>query len=158
MNSKGALGIRYSIYWTIAVIVLTIVTFALALMISNYTSQLTKQPVELRSMMIAERFGNIEECFAYTNPDSIKIKENSIDLNKFKQENMDDCYKSDSRRGHKTFNFRLQLIGQNQEIITNNYFHADVTELTLFKKVSVWDGTQFINDKMAIYVQEKIGS
>ena len=157
MDKNAQFDIRYSIYWVIIIVVITLTIFAIALLLSGYIGQLTKQPAGVQSSLLALRFGMIPECFAYQFPDGT-AKEQSIDLSHFTSEQMARCYTTPQERGYKTFNFRLKLLRQNKEVISNNYYFEYTDTLTLFREVNVWDGRAFVPDTLMIYVQERIGT
>ncbi len=157
MNTQGQFDIRYSIYWVVILGIATITVFAIALLLSGYIAQLTKQPAPLQSSLIASRFGTMPECFAYQYADGT-VKQQSIDIFHFTNEQMARCYTTPQEKGYKTFNFRVKLLKHDKEIASNNYFYQDADDLTLFRDVDIWNGTAFISDTMAIYVQERIGS
>ncbi len=158
MNHKAQFDLaRKSIYWLIAGVIITAVVFSFAVVIAQYKNNLTKIPPELDAELIALRFVNLPECFAYFDSETNSLHSGVIDLAKFSPEQMLKCYRTDAQTGIKTLNFRLKLKGLNQEVVTNNYFNKD--DFTLFKEVLVKSSSEssdLVPDQLIIYVQEKI--
>ena len=149
---------RKMIYWMIAGVVIAVVVLAFTFMIGGYRNKLTQIPPELRAELLALRFTNNAECFAVHDENTGAVMTNTIDLSRFNQEIMDKCYRTEEEKGLKTFNFRLRLKNEGQEVITNNYFHKDdftLTKEVLVKKEGQGKG-KFVQDQLVVYVQEKI--
>jgi hypothetical protein len=150
MNKKGQFEVaKTSLFWVVIVFVLTIVIIAFALIINNFHKRVVDVPAELQVEMIALRFANVPECFAYSVNDI--VQPGVIDLDKFTDEQMLKCYRTENKN---TFNFRLVLQNSGKQVMSNNYFNKD--DFTIFKQVLIRDGSELKSDKMAIYVQEKI--
>lgn len=158
MNHKAQFDLaRKTIYWMIAGVIITAVVFSFAVVIAQYKNNLTKIPPELDAELIALRFTNLPECFAYLDSETNSLHPGVIDLAKFTNEQMLKCYRTDAQTGIKTLNFRMRLKGLNQEVATNNYFNQD--DFTLFKEVLVKSSSEssdLVPDLLIIYVQEKI--
>lgn len=154
-NKKGQFELRKVIYWTIAGFVITMLVLTFSFTIAGYKNKLVHVPPKLSSTFIALRFTNVQECFA-VEEEGIVIP-GSIDSDKFTKERLNQCYATEEKKGFKTFNFRLQLESTSEELITNNYFHHDKDDLTLFKEVLVKRHDYLEKDRLIIYVQEKIG-
>ena len=155
MNRKAQFDIaRKSVYWMMAGFVIVMVVMAFAIIIANYRNQLTHVPLELKSELVAMRFTNIPECFAYTDPISKRVYPGVIELSKFTKEQLFDCYHTEEEQGYKDLNFRLWLKNKGASISTNNYYNKD--DLTLIKSVMVKDGENYTKDQLFIFVQENI--
>lgn len=163
LNSRGQFDVaRKSIYWTIAGIVITIVILAFAIIMSQYQNNSLQVPPQLRAELISLRFVNTPECFTYQDPVSGRIFPGVIDLNKFTQEGMDLCYRTEKEKGFNDYNFGLQLAGFNpideegkeSMLRTNNFFNK--VDFTLYKDVFVRVGEELVPSQMTIYVQTKI--
>ena len=147
---------RKTIYWMLAGVVITMVILGFAIMIGNYRNQLTHTPKEVVAEMIALRFANIPECFAYSDPVNGRVYPGVIDINKFTKEQMNKCYFTEEKEGYKDYNFGLSLKNQGKEVITNNYFNKD--DFTIIKAVLVvTENGTWVDDTLYVYVQEKIG-
>ena len=133
----------------IAGVVITMVVLAFAYTIADYRNALTRVPPQLRAEMISLRF--TDSCFAWVDEQNI-IHPGILDANKFTEENLNKCYRTEQEKGFKAFNFRLNVAGK--ELVTNNYFHQD--DFTLHKEVLIKTQTGITKDVMVIYVQEKI--
>lgn len=155
MNRKAQFDVaRKTIYWMIIGFVITIIVVGVALIFSSYRSKLTQIPAEIPAQLIALRFTSIPECFALVGPDVTIENIGIVDLRKFTEQQLDECYHTEEKKGFKTYNFRLKLENTGTEIITNNYFHQD--DFELHQEVIVYDGGTLRKDNLLIYVQTKI--
>lgn len=147
---------RKTIYWMIAGLIISMLVLAFALILGNYTGKLTSVPKELQAELISQRFGNVPECFAEQDNLTQKVFPGMLDLSKFSEERMAQCYATDKEKGIKQFNFRLKLAKAGKEVSTNNYYHKD--DFTIYKEVLVRNEKgEVAKDQLMIYVQEKIG-
>jgi hypothetical protein len=154
MNKKAQFDTaRKTIYWMIAGLIISIVVIAFAMVIGTYKNKLTQIPSEVKAEFITLRFVNTPGCFAYNI--SQRVLPGTIDLDKFNEETLYNCYRTGDAEGIKTFNFRLQLESTGQEIMTDKYFHMD--DFTIFKEVLVKKQNGLSKDRLIIYVQERIG-
>ena len=136
---------------------ITVVVFAFAMIIGSYKGSLTNVPANLRSELISLRFANVPECFAYQDNASNVVFPGIIDLKKFNEATLKECYSTEGTGGIKVFNFRLKLQQQGTEILTDKYYNLDQADLTIYKEVLVKNGNNLEKDQLAIYVQERIG-
>mgnify|MGYP001580043723 CR=1 FL=1 len=149
------------IYWMIAGVVITIVVILFALLLSNYQGKLTEVPPELRAELISLRFVNAPECFTYQDPATGRVFSGVIDLDKFSQERLDQCYRTEREKGFKDYNFALELEGftsivdgEKKLLMSNNFFNK--VDFTLYKGVLVRSGGKLEASRMIIQVQTKI--
>ena len=147
---------KKSFYWIIGSILIGIAIGTVVFLFSGYKNQLQAVPPQLPAEFISLRFTNIPECFAYVDKNTRQVRTGTIDLSKFNQETLNACYRTDSEKGIKTFNFRLSLKNTARELTTNKYYNHDRDDLTMEKDVFVFDGGKFQRDILTIYVQEKI--
>ncbi len=152
---------RKQIYWMIAGIVIIIVVFAFAMIISSYMGALTGIPAGFKAELISLRFLNTPECFTYQDPVTGRVFPGVIDFEKFTSARLDQCYRTESKTGYNELNFALQLEGYEtlkdgspQLLMTNNYFNQ--VDFTLYKNVFVRVNNELVPTRMVIYVQEKI--
>ncbi len=156
MDKKGQFSYaRKAIFWTVILVVITMIILFFAFMVANYKNSLADVPPKLRAELISLRFTNIPECFAFQ--ESGKTMPNVIDLEKFNEEQMNKCYRTAGSEGIKTINFRLTLVESGEEIITDKYFHHDKPGFIINKEVLVWKNGELVKDLLRIFVQEKIG-
>ena len=158
LNKKAQFDVaRKTIYWMLAGIMITVVVFAFAMIIGSYKGSLTNVPANLRSELISLRFANVPECFAYQDNASNVVFPGIIDLKKFNEATLKECYSTEGTGGIKVFNFRLKIQQQGTEILTDKYYNLDQADLTIYKEVLVKNGNNLEKDQLAIYVQERIG-
>lgn len=152
---------RKQIYWMIAGVMITITTIAFAFLMSDYQQKLVEIPEELRAELISLRFVNTPECFTYQDPVTGRIFPGVIDVNKFTQERLDKCYRTEKEKGFQEYNFALELEGyapvvdgEKRLLLTNNFFNK--VDFTLYKKVYVRVGNSLEPTRMAVHVQTRI--
>ena len=101
---------RKQIYWGIAAFMVVVAAMMLMfVLLPQYKASLVEIPPELRAELISLRFVNTPECFTYQDPASGRIFAGVIDLQKFTQERMDKCYRTEPEKGFQDFNFALEL-------------------------------------------------
>lgn len=158
MNKKGQFSAaRKAVFWTVILVIITMIVLFFFFIIANYKNRLTEVPAELQAELIALRFANIPECFAYET--SGKVLHNVVDLDKFTNERMNKCYSTVEIGSFKTFNFKLRLLESGEEIITDKYYHNDRPDFTINKEVLLKksNGEPLKKDLLKIFIQEKIG-
>jgi len=153
---------RKQIYWGIAAFMVVVATLLLVfVLLPQYQRSLVEVPAELRADLISLRFVNTPECFTYQDPATGRIFAGVIDLQKFTQERMDQCYRTEPEKGFKDFNFALELEGytpviegQKKLLRSNNYFNK--VDFTLYKQVLVRSGDRAEQTRLIVYVQTRI--
>ncbi|MFC1686846.1 hypothetical protein ACFL0E_00630 [Nanoarchaeota archaeon] len=155
MNNKAQFELRKSLYWMVIGIVVTIVVFVFAFILASHQNRLTKIPSELKSELLSLRFVNNPDCFTYQDSVTKRVFPGIIDLTKFTDDDLLNCYKTETKEENKDYNFRLKLKVQNKEIKTNNYRNVNTYVLT--KEVLVKIGEDLKKDTLEIFVQEKVG-
>ena len=157
MNNKGQFDVaRKSISWMIMGSILTMAVLVLAIVLSIYQSTIFSVPGELQASIISQRFVNTPECFTYQDPVTGRIYPGTIDIQKFTQERMNDCYRTESDEGYEEMNFGIFLEGfEGEEVLRSNNFFNNV-DYTLYETVLVLSGEELVPTRLVIYVQEKI--
>lgn len=153
---------RKQLYWGIAAFMVVVATLILMfVLLPQYQNSLVEVPEELRAELISLRFVNTPECFTYQDPATGRIFAGVIDLQKFTQEWMDTCYRTEKDSGIKDFNFALELEGYTPVIdgnkkllMSNNYFNK--VDFTMYKQVLVRNGDRFEPTRLVIHVQTRV--
>lgn len=143
-----------TIYWMIAAFVIGLIIVAFAFILAGHNSKLNNVPIELRGKLIALRFVNSPDCFAYQDKETGRVLTGVLDKSKFTVGQLNECYSTDPADGFKEFNFRLKLASSEESINTNNYFNVD--KFTIRQKVLVKDGEVLTSDELLIFVQDKV--
>jgi len=150
-----------TIYWMIASVMIAVILLAFSLILVKYKNNLTYVSPKLEASLIAMRFTNIPECFAYEDPETDRVYPGIIDLSKFNPEQMEKCYKTSSA---KEINFKLRLENKGIEVITDKYYNnpaqnnigAAQGPFLLPLKVMVKDYNTVSEDTLHFEVQLKI--
>ena len=104
-------------------------------------------PEGLEPFIISERFANT--CFAREDAITGRIYPDTIDISRFKKENLDECYyfseEFSKKHGKVKMNaYRLKLnygSGNDAELTTSNWYPKKKFKVLKTKQVLVWDGT-----------------
>lgn len=155
LNKRGQLNTATkSLFWPLAIFIITIFILALVILLSTYRNQLTHTPEELRAELIIQRFINIPECFAYQDKNSGRVLLGVIDIDKFIKEQLGKCYLTNEKEGIKDYNFKFVLESEKAELLTSNFFNN--VDFTVYKNVVIKKDDLMVKDKLLIYVQVKI--
>lgn len=158
MNRKGQfVEAEKTIFWTMIMFFVTLIILIFSFTLIGYKSKLTVVPPELQAELIALRLANVPECFAYQDEVTGRVYSGIIDLNKFNDRQLNRCYRTAERGEFRAFNFRLKLLSNQEQLLTDNYFHLDSDQFTIFKEVLVKDGSHLKKDELIIFVQEGRG-
>lgn len=159
LNKKGdfSIGSKWP-FWIAFTFIIALLFVGFGCTTAIYKNKLVSVPAELRVELLTLRFTNNPDCFAYVDEVSGRVLSGVVDIRKFTEENLNNCYRTDQKKGIKDFNFRLRLEQGGEEIITNKYFYHDKDELTILKEVLVKKDNHFTKDNLIIFVQEKIGT
>jgi hypothetical protein len=153
LNKKGVSAFDLAgktIYWTIAVVILTAIIFAYMGILATYSHNLISTPEDLKAEMIIQRFTS--SCFVYQDPHTERFYPNTIDMTKFTQDEMNKCYSTDKKEGFKEINFKLKLDGE--ELISNKFYQR--RDFTIKKLVNIRKNNKITQSVLTIDVQEKI--
>lgn len=145
---------RKSIYWMIAGFVIAMLMIAFVIIIVGYQERLTAVPAEMKAQFITLRFVTNPDCFAYQDAVTGRVFPYTIDLSKFTQERMEECYRPDIENGFNTLNFKVTIDDGGKSLRTNNYYHVDQSRAGY--AVMIWDGKQFVRGSVSIDVQESV--
>jgi len=153
---------RKQLYWGIATFMVLVATLIMMFAIlPRYQQSLVQVPQELQAELISLRFVNTPECFTYQDQATGRIFAGVIDLQKFTQERMDKCYRTEPEKGFKDFNFALELEGytptldgKKKLLMSNNFFNQ--VDFTLYKPVLVRNGERLESTRLIVHVQTRI--
>lgn len=144
---------RKSIYWMIASFIIAVLMIAFVIIIIGYQGRLLAVPGEMKAQFITLRFVTNPDCFAYEDAHG-RVFPYSIDLSKFTQEQMENCYRPDLEKGFNTLNFKVTIDDGGKSLRTNNYYNVD--QFSLGYAVMIWDGKEFTRGSVSIDVQESV--
>jgi len=151
MLKKGQFDVaRKTIYWMLAGVVIAVVLLAFVLILADYKYDLTYISPNLKASMISLRFTNIPECFAYQDEETGRVYPGIIDLSKFTEEQMENCYKTNSV---SQINFKLKLQNKGLEVLTNNYRNNPAPNILTPVNILVKDGEEISGDILEYGVQ-----
>ena len=124
--------------------------------LSKETINTAKIPPGLEEYIFIQRFLSSQDCFAYQDKETLRIYPGIIDLEKFKQERLEDkeenkCYKIE--KGTNAPNFRL-IIG-NKKIQTTNDFESIKKKNTIKKSILIFKEGKFENAGLEIQYETK---
>ncbi|MBT6762247.1 hypothetical protein HOA92_04355 [archaeon] len=142
------------LYYMMASFIIVILIFGFASILTGWQNQVSEFPDELKGEIIALRFSQSVDCFAYSDPVSGKVYPGVIDLEKFKDSRMDTCYFT-GVDGQDFFQFELSLPEYKKTVETDNNYR-NLIDHTIEKQILVYDEGKFVPTKLFIYVQTRI--
>ena len=142
------------LYYMMASIILVMIIFGFASIVSNWQIQAAHYPDEIKAEAIAMRFTQNPDCFAFEQEKSGKVYSGIIDLSKFNQKRMDECYFT-GENGKEHFQFELYLEEYDKKVLSDHKY-VNIIDNTIKKKVLVYDEGKLIPSTLFIYVQEKV--
>lgn len=148
---KGSILANNIILWTFGFI---IVALAISLMTSliQYKGSVISWPQEVQSQLVSLKFTNNPSCFAFFDNFTQKSISNSVDLNKFNDENLVGCYDTGKLKGVRSINYKFVLVGHGVDTSTSNY--ANDPRLQYEKEVLVFREGEFVGrDILQMQVQ-----
>lgn len=156
MTELGAFDIaRKTLYWGIAGFMLSILVLGLVILLLTYNSQLTKIPPKLEVKILSSRFLYSQKCFAYQDPVTDRIYPRLIDLTRFTNKTIAECYISDTT---KDFQFQLKLknLDTNKEYIIHTSEWYNVPAFTFIEPVLIKQNNTISNGQLLVFVQKPI--
>jgi len=148
MPEEGFPTGQKTLFFIIAILVITGVIFFFFVSIFDYEEQIVHIPDEVIADIVSLRFTNIEECLAYQDPVTLRVYPGVIDLARFNDNTMLECYPP---IGQKTMNFGLKLKGSGLQINTANYRQGP--SFTIFRRVLIKEENKFTEDTLSIFVE-----
>ena len=157
MNRKanGFIIASKTLYFGISIFILAALALGLVILILSHRSAITVTPPELESFLLASRFVNSPQCFAYQDPFTTRVYPGLINMDRFKSEIIKDCYISATT---KDFQFQLKLKNldtKKEEIIhTEEWFN--IPSFTIIESVQIKQDGKISNGQLLIFVQKPI--
>ncbi|HLD89054.1 MAG TPA: hypothetical protein VI894_02505 [Candidatus Nanoarchaeia archaeon] len=124
-KSQGIFDVaRKSIFWVIVAFVLAVMFIVFFFITAKYNLVPFEKSQEIQKIIYIERFEN--SCFAYQD-DIGRVYSETIDWDKFTQQNMDSCYPASK----ENFAFELTLkIGNDEKMVRSKNFVSARSQLT----------------------------
>ena len=145
---------RKQMYFMIIGFVMTVILFGAFFMMNKYKNDLTKYPDELESSLIYSMFVNNPHCFAYQDSTTNRTYPYSVDLSKFNEQRIHDCYPLNREKGFERYNFKVIIEGRDIELKTNNFFNR--VFFTKYYDVLIYDNGEKTKDRLILLVQKEI--
>jgi len=144
-----------TIYLGISAILLSILVLGLVLLLWNYRGELTKTPPLLESMISSARFTDSPKCLAYQDPATERAYPKLIDLARFKNEIIAECYSSDTTKDYQ-FQLKLKNLDKNTEYTIQTAEWYNVPAFTTIEPVLIKQEDGIYNGQLLIIVQKPI--
>lgn len=129
-KAEADISARKVIFYMVFGIMMTIVFLFIVLVVPSKSSEIAEIPEGREDFILIERFFSSPSCFAFQDKETFRIVPNSIDLEKFNQQNMNSCYESIGKtKAYKlTLNFedKVTLQTQNWEGFLKDSFSRNV--------------------------------
>ncbi|MEW5896785.1 MAG: hypothetical protein AB1668_03785 [Nanoarchaeota archaeon] len=151
-ENRKAQVLMESVFMLVAMIVFVGLFLWLGFVFVTYSNKATAVPAQLQAELVSLRFTNNPHCFAYVDENTGRVYSDIIDLKKFNEDNMNNCYKTGDLQGLYSFNFRLNLTASRKGVVSDKYRYHD--DFSLLKEVLVKEEGKLKKDQMVIYVQK----
>ena len=156
-NKKAQSGIIMRKTWYILIISVLLAVLFLYLTWSffKYDTHLTRISPQIESTILSSRFINSPNCFAYQDPITERVYPGLIDLDRFNNKIIQECYYSNTT---KHYQFQLKLTDlkskDTQTIQTKEWYN--VPSFTLTQPVQIKKQNEVLNGQLLIFVQKPI--
>jgi len=141
-------------YFIVALFFLTIVFLVFGFTIQGMASSFAQHSDETETSVLLSRFLNSPECFAYFDEETGRAYMGVIDLNKFNEENLMNCYPIDDY-DFRSFKFSLESDDLNlkiKPIETKNFGSKRTT--TISWPIVIYKKGKFYRGKLLIATQK----
>lgn len=141
---------RKVIFYTIFGFVAVIAFILLVWMVPSYKSELGTIPPNLENHLLIQRFLNSPFCFTYQDEDTNRFYPGVIDLTRFNQDNLDECYNAENTEVKA---FRLTLDYNNEKITINTNNWGGFLKKTQTEHVFVYDEGEIQRAELLVEIQ-----
>ena len=146
-DESGSKAIFYIIFGVVAAILFLIASW----MIPNYKSYIGIIPTGLENYLLSERFFDSHYCFAFQEEDTNRVHLDTIDLSKFTQDNLDECYNAADTQV-KAYRLTLNYNDEKISISTKNW--EGFLQEARTKHISVYNQGEIQRAEILIEVQD----
>jgi len=150
-RGEGDISARKIIFYIIFGFFLTLTILTIVFIVPKKNAEIAQIPIGLENYLLTQRFLNSPICFAYQDEVTGHIKQKVIDIKKFTQDNLRNCY--DARNDDiRAYRFVLEYKNKNIELRTDNFrgYPGEYTTETVF----VIDSNNLIQSKLLIETHE----
>lgn len=150
-KGSGFLLGKKPIYFIIVAFFLFIVFILFSYLILSNISSTTTFPENVETTVFINRFLNSPECFAYQDEETGRTYTSIIDLDKFNNEHLNECYSADE---DSPIAFMLDLKGSDSQegVLTSNWRAKKINRMSQY--VIIYDKGNFYSETLLIAVQE----
>jgi len=154
MNRKAQFDIaRKTLYWGISGFILSILIVGLVILITTFKASAIEFNPKLEATVISQRFINNPGCFAYQDPLTERVHPRLMDIDRFTQDTLDNCYQSNTTRDYQ-FQLTIRNLETNQEITIQTQEWFNVPSFTLVEPVTIKQGNA--DAQLIMKVQRRI--
>jgi len=150
-KGSGFLLGKKPIYFIIVAFFLFIVFILFSYLILGNISSTITFPENIETTVLINRFLNSPECFAYQDEETGRIYTGIIDLDKFSNENLNECYSADEY-SPRAFMMDLNNDDYQKSVLTSNWKTKKINRISQY--VIIYDKGNFYGETLLIAVQE----
>lgn len=151
LGKKADISGRKMIFYIVVAILLSVALLFVVIIVPSRNSQISEIPFGVENDILIERFVSSPYCFIFQDKDTKRSFPLLIDRQRFTQENIEQCYGSDSTN---TKGFRLTLTFENQKLtITTKNWQGFIKKAET-KQVSVYDNGKMQSGELYIEIQD----
>lgn len=141
-------------FWMFFVIALSFTVLFFVWIITPFVAEAAVVPEGVKGTILAQRFVNSPNCFAYLDEDSERVYQKTVDWEKFTEENMKKCYQTEDK-GISAFKLTLSvpLTDITKSIGTPNWREGYLVKESSFKEVLVRYNGKLYKTRLMIEAQ-----
>ncbi len=150
-KGSGFLLGKKPIYFIIVAFFLFIVFILFSYLVLSNISSTTTFPENIETTVLINRFLNSPECFAYQDEETGRTYTGITDLDKFNNENLNECYSADED-SPRAFMMDLNSDDYQKSVLTSNWRAKKINRMSQY--VIIYDKGNFYGGTLLIAVQE----
>lgn len=151
MNKKSQISGRKILFYAIVSFMSAIIIFFMIFFINYKRSEIADIPIGVEDYLISYRFLNSPMCFAFEDKESKRSYPQVIDIEKFTEQNLNNCY---SAKGTNVKAFRLTLsYGTDKKTIATSNWQGFIKSGKTIQAF-VYDKNQLQKAELFIEIQD----
>jgi len=135
-NNRCQEAISSLMYWMLFIVALSFGVIATSILVSNRVATATEIPDNLEELILASRFYNLPECFAYQDQNG-RVHPRVIDIAKFNSDTMKKCFPNEEANYAFSLSLNAPDIGLNLRTLNTPNWKGEYSSKEFVKDVLV---------------------
>lgn len=150
-SKKATEAGRKTIFYIIFGITAAVFFLVLSMILTSWTSDVSKMSPEIEKYLIIQRFLTSNICFTYQDEDTGRIYPYIIDWEKFSDETLNNCYSSPDKYA---FRITLENLNKNSKKTAQTAMFTGTIKQIMSENVKIFYESQFDNGKLSMEIEE----